>query len=75
MCDETPSSDNNLGKGRPSPVVPTSEVNLLSLQKYLKVVDRGWRIAIVMQRRSSNVRRTSTYQTTDHLGGPSSRNA
>jgi hypothetical protein len=40
-CGETPSSDNNLDKGRPHPVVLTSEVNLLSLQKGLKAVVTG----------------------------------
>jgi hypothetical protein len=38
VCDETPSLDNNLEKGRPPPIVLTSEVNLLSLQKDLKAV-------------------------------------
>jgi hypothetical protein len=40
MCGETPSSD-NLEKGRPPPIVLTSEVNFLSLQKYLKAVVTG----------------------------------
>jgi hypothetical protein len=40
-CGETPSSDNNLDKGRPSPTALTSEVNLLSLQKDLKAVVTG----------------------------------
>jgi hypothetical protein len=40
-CDETPSSHNNLEKGRPPPIVLTSEVNLLSLQKDLKAVVTG----------------------------------
>jgi hypothetical protein len=38
VCGETPSSDNNLDKGRPPPIVVTSEVNLPSLQKDLKAV-------------------------------------
>jgi hypothetical protein len=33
VCDETPSLDNNLEKGRSPPIVLTSEVNILSLQK------------------------------------------
>jgi hypothetical protein len=41
VCDETPSSDNNLEKGRPSPIVLTSEVNLLSPQKDLEAVVTG----------------------------------
>jgi hypothetical protein len=41
MCGETPSSDNSLDKGRPPPIVLTSEVNLLSLQKDLKAVVTG----------------------------------
>jgi hypothetical protein len=40
-CDETPSSHNNLEKGRPPPIVLTSEVTLLSLQKDLKAVVTG----------------------------------
>jgi hypothetical protein len=37
VCDETPSLDNNIEKGRPPPpIVLTSEVNLLSLKKDLK---------------------------------------
>jgi hypothetical protein len=38
VCDETPSSDNNLEKGRPLPIILTSEVNILSLQEDLKAV-------------------------------------
>jgi hypothetical protein len=41
VCDETPSVYNNLEKGRPPPIVLTSEVNLLSLQKDLKAVVTG----------------------------------
>jgi hypothetical protein len=41
VCDETPSSDNNLEKGRPPPIILTSEVNILSLQKDLKAVVTG----------------------------------
>jgi hypothetical protein len=41
MCDETPSSDNNLEKGRPLSIVLTSEINLLSLEKKLKAVVTG----------------------------------
>jgi hypothetical protein len=40
VCDETPSSDNNLVKGRPPPTVLTSEVNF-SLQKDFKAVVTG----------------------------------
>jgi hypothetical protein len=40
-CEETPSSHNNLEKGRPPPMVLTSGVNLLSLQKDLKAVVTG----------------------------------
>jgi hypothetical protein len=36
VCGETPSSDDNLDKGRPIPIFLTSEVNCLSLQKDLK---------------------------------------
>jgi hypothetical protein len=38
VCGETPSSDNNLDNGTPHPIFLTSEVNLLSLPKDLKVV-------------------------------------
>jgi hypothetical protein len=41
VCDETPSLDKNLQKGRPPPILLTSEVNLLSLQKDLKAVVTG----------------------------------
>jgi hypothetical protein len=41
VCEETPFSDNNLEKGRPPSIVLISEVNLLSLQKDLKVVVTG----------------------------------
>jgi hypothetical protein len=41
VCDGTPTLDNNLEKGRPPPIVLTSEVNLLSLQKDLKAVVTG----------------------------------
>jgi hypothetical protein len=41
VCGETPSSDNNLDKGRPLPIVKISVVNLLSLQKDLKAVPTG----------------------------------
>jgi hypothetical protein len=41
VCDETPSLDKNLEKGRPPTIVLTSEVNLLSLQKDLKAVGTG----------------------------------
>jgi hypothetical protein len=42
MCGETPSSDNNLDKGRsPPPIVLTSDVNFLGLQKDLKAVVTG----------------------------------
>jgi hypothetical protein len=41
VCDETPSSDNNLEKGRPPPIFLTSEVTHLSLQKNLKTVVTG----------------------------------
>jgi hypothetical protein len=40
VCDEKPSSEHNLQKGRP-PIVLTSEVNFLSLQKDLKAVVTG----------------------------------
>jgi hypothetical protein len=39
--DETPSLDNNLQNGTPHPIVLTSEVNILSLQKDLKAVVTG----------------------------------
>jgi hypothetical protein len=38
---ETSASDSNLDKGRPPPIVLTSEVNLLSLQKDFKTVVTG----------------------------------
>jgi hypothetical protein len=41
VCGETPSSHNNLDKGRPTPIVLTSEVNFLSFQKDLKAVVTG----------------------------------
>jgi hypothetical protein len=41
VCEETPSLDNNLEKGRPPPIVLTTEVNLPSLQKDLKAVVTG----------------------------------
>jgi hypothetical protein len=41
VCDETPYSGNNLEKGRPPPIVLTSEVKLLCLQKDLKAVVTG----------------------------------
>jgi hypothetical protein len=41
VCGETPASDNNLDKGRPPPIVLTSEVNVHSLQRYLKTVVTG----------------------------------
>jgi hypothetical protein len=41
VCGETPSSGKNLVKGRPTPIVLSSEVNFLSLQKELKVVVTG----------------------------------
>jgi hypothetical protein len=41
VCGETPFSDNNLDKGRPPPIVLTSEVNLLSLEKDLKLLSPG----------------------------------
>jgi hypothetical protein len=43
VCGEPPSSDNNLEKGRlpPPPIVLTSEVYLLSLQKDFKAVVTG----------------------------------
>jgi hypothetical protein len=41
VCDETPSLENNLEKGRPSPRVLNSEFKLLSLQKDLKAVVTG----------------------------------
>jgi hypothetical protein len=41
VCDETPSSGNNLEKGRPTPIVLTSKVNFLRLQKDLKAVVTG----------------------------------
>jgi hypothetical protein len=39
VCGETPSSDNNLEKGRPPLIVLTSEVYLLSLHKDLKPME------------------------------------
>jgi hypothetical protein len=41
VCDETPSLDNNLEKGRPPPIVLTSAVNLLSFKKDLKAAAIG----------------------------------
>jgi hypothetical protein len=41
VCDETPSSENNLEKGRPPHIVLTSEINFLLLQKDLKVAVTG----------------------------------
>jgi hypothetical protein len=41
VCDETPSSDNNLENGRPPPIVLASEVNFLTLQRVLKAVVTG----------------------------------
>jgi hypothetical protein len=41
VCGETPSSDNNLDKGRPTPIVLTFEVKIVSLQKDLKAVATG----------------------------------
>jgi hypothetical protein len=41
VCEETPSSDKNLDKSRPTPIVLTSEVNLLSFQKDLEAVETG----------------------------------
>jgi hypothetical protein len=38
VCEETPSSDKNLDKGRQTHIVLISEVNFLSLQKELNVV-------------------------------------
>jgi hypothetical protein len=38
VCDERLSPNDNLGKGRPSPTVLTSVVNLLNLQMDLKTV-------------------------------------
>jgi hypothetical protein len=38
VCDETTFLDNNVQNVRPPPIVLTSEVNFLSLQKYLKAV-------------------------------------
>jgi hypothetical protein len=41
VCGETTSSDNNLDKGRPPPIILTFEVNLPSLQKDLEALVTG----------------------------------
>ncbi|PNF27753.1 hypothetical protein B7P43_G12787, partial [Cryptotermes secundus] len=65
---EGPSTEDNTGKGRPPPIILTSEVNLLSLQKEMKVVVTGefffWNTASSIRITTKNM---ADYKATQNL--------
>jgi hypothetical protein len=40
-CTKTPGTNGSSGQGRPPPIIPTSEANLINLQRQIKSVVRG----------------------------------
>jgi hypothetical protein len=69
VCDETPSSHNNLDKGRPPLIALTSEVNLLSLQKDINAVVSGEFFRNTTSGTRITTKRMADYKATQNLSG------